>query len=108
MWTLLAIFIPDAIGVILYFILRDPLMKPCPGCSQVLKSGYTSGPHCGMLLLPTCPNCWPQRGIGLGELPELWNEVAVYRAARGVVAGRAFVAAVFRPPSLRDATLMAH
>ncbi|MGA7226575.1 MAG: PLDc N-terminal domain-containing protein, partial [Candidatus Acidiferrales bacterium] len=31
MWTLLAIFIPDMIGVILYFILRDPLMNKCPG-----------------------------------------------------------------------------
>jgi RNA polymerase subunit RPABC4/transcription elongation factor Spt4 len=64
MWTLLAIFIPDAIGVILYFILRDPLMKPCPGCSQVLKSGYTFCPHCGTSLLPTCPNCG--RGVELG------------------------------------------
>jgi RNA polymerase subunit RPABC4/transcription elongation factor Spt4 len=64
MWTLLAIFIPDAIGLILYFILRGPLMKPCPGCSQVLKSGYTFCPHCGTSLLPTCPNCG--RGVELG------------------------------------------
>jgi RNA polymerase subunit RPABC4/transcription elongation factor Spt4 len=64
MWTLLAIFIPDAIGVILYFILRGPLMKPCPGCSQVLKSGYTFCPYCGTSLLPTCPNCG--RGVELG------------------------------------------
>ena len=63
MWTLLAIFIPDAIGIILYFILRDPLMKPCPGCSQVLKSGYTFCPYCGTSLLPTCPSCG--RGVEL-------------------------------------------
>ena len=35
MWTLLAIFVPHAIGMILYFILRDPLPKPCPGCGHV-------------------------------------------------------------------------
>jgi RNA polymerase subunit RPABC4/transcription elongation factor Spt4 len=64
MWTLLAIFIPDAIGIILYFILRDPLMKPCPGCSQVLKSGYTFCPYCGTSLLPTCPSCG--RGVESG------------------------------------------
>ncbi len=64
MWTLLAIFIPNAIGVILYFILRDPLMRPCPGCSQVVKSGYTFCPHCGTSLLPICPNCG--RGVELG------------------------------------------
>ena len=57
MWVLLAIFIPDAIGIILYFILREPLMKPCPGCSQVLKSGFTFCPYCGTSLLPTCPSC---------------------------------------------------
>ncbi len=26
MWTLLAIFIPNAIGIILYFVMRDPLL----------------------------------------------------------------------------------
>jgi len=69
MWTLLAIFIPDAIGVILYFILRDPLMKPCPGCSQVLKSGYTFCPHCGTSLLPTCPNCGRSVELGWANCP---------------------------------------
>lgn len=34
MWTLLAFFIPDGIGIIVYFILRDPLMKKCPGCGN--------------------------------------------------------------------------
>ncbi len=57
MWTLLAIFIPDAIGIILYFILRDPLPKPCPGCGNVAKAGFTFCPHCGAALQPTCPNC---------------------------------------------------
>jgi RNA polymerase subunit RPABC4/transcription elongation factor Spt4 len=69
MWTLLAIFIPDAIGVILYFILRDPLMKPCPGCSQVLKSGYTFCPHCGTSLLPTCPSCGRSVELGWANCP---------------------------------------
>jgi RNA polymerase subunit RPABC4/transcription elongation factor Spt4 len=69
MWTLLAIFIPDAIGVILYFILRDPLMKPCPGCSQVLKSGYTFCPYCGTSLLPTCPNCGRSVELGWANCP---------------------------------------
>ncbi|HUJ30444.1 MAG TPA: zinc ribbon domain-containing protein [Candidatus Acidoferrum sp.] len=57
MWTLLAIFIPDAIGIILYFILRDPLPKPCPGCGRTLKSGFVFCPHCATPLQPTCPNC---------------------------------------------------
>ena len=31
MWTLLAIFVPHGIGMILYFILRDPLPQPGHG-----------------------------------------------------------------------------
>jgi hypothetical protein len=57
MWTLLAIFIPDAIGIILYFILRDPLPKPCPGCGNPVKTGFTFCPCCGTSVQPTCPNC---------------------------------------------------
>jgi hypothetical protein len=57
MWTLLAIFVPDAIGIILYFILRDPLPKPCPGCGSVVKASFPFCPSCGTSLQPTCPNC---------------------------------------------------
>jgi RNA polymerase subunit RPABC4/transcription elongation factor Spt4 len=57
MWTLLAIFIPNAIGIILYFILRDPPLKPCPRCSQIVRPGFTFCPHCGDSLQPTCPSC---------------------------------------------------
>jgi hypothetical protein len=57
MWTLLAIFVPNAIGIILYFILRDPLPKPCPGCGHIEKSGFPFCPRCGTLLQPTCSKC---------------------------------------------------
>jgi hypothetical protein len=57
MWTLLAIFIPNAIGMILYFILRDPLPKPCPGCGHVEKARFPFCPRCGTLLQSTCPKC---------------------------------------------------
>ena len=57
MWTLLAIFIPNAVGMILYFILRDPLWKPCPGCGTLAKTGLPFCPRCGTSLQPTCANC---------------------------------------------------
>lgn len=57
MWTLLAIFIPDAIGIILYFILRDPLSKPCPECAKPLRAGFVFCPFCGTALQATCQNC---------------------------------------------------
>jgi len=57
MWTLLAIFVPNAIGVILYFLLRDPLPAPCPGCSAMVGGTYSFCPHCGAVLAPACPHC---------------------------------------------------
>ena len=57
MWTLLATFLPDAIGIILYFILRDPLPVTCPHCSTKVLSKFAFCPGCGTSLKPTCPQC---------------------------------------------------
>ncbi|MGA9185227.1 MAG: zinc ribbon domain-containing protein [Candidatus Acidiferrales bacterium] len=57
LWTLLAIFIPNGIGIIIYFILREPLPAPCPGCALMVKAGFTFCPHCAAPLKPTCPQC---------------------------------------------------
>jgi len=57
LWTLLATFIPQAIGIILYFILRDPLPSPCPNCRAEAPANFTFCPFCGTPLKPTCPQC---------------------------------------------------
>lgn len=57
MWTLLAIFVPDAIGIILYFILRDPLPVSCPKCHTSVLSKYAFCPACGTPVKPMCPQC---------------------------------------------------
>jgi hypothetical protein len=57
LWTLLAIFIPDAIGIILYFFMRDPLPFYCSKCGASIKSAYTFCPNCAAALRPTCGQC---------------------------------------------------
>ena len=57
MWTLLAIFIPYAIGIILYFILRDPLPRSCPSCTRSVKASFVFCPFCSASLQHTCPQC---------------------------------------------------
>ena len=57
MWTLLALLIPNGIGIILYFILRDPLAAPCPKCSAPSRPGFAFCPQCGATLAPACPQC---------------------------------------------------
>jgi RNA polymerase subunit RPABC4/transcription elongation factor Spt4 len=78
MWTLLAIFIPNAIGIIVYFILREPVMKPCPHCSQIVKPGFAFCPNCGYNLAPACPNC--RRAVEPG-----WKNCAACGAPLGGV-----------------------
>jgi len=57
MWTLLAIFIPNAIGIILYFILRHPLLRSCPNCGTMVSQGFAFCSKCGTALAHACPQC---------------------------------------------------
>jgi len=57
MWTLLAIFIPNAIGVVLYFILRESPKNRCPKCGTGVPSGSVYCPGCGTALMSLCPQC---------------------------------------------------
>lgn len=57
MWTLLAIFVPNLIGVLLYFLLRDPLPAPCPMCGKIADGNFAFCPHCGSGLALSCPQC---------------------------------------------------
>ncbi len=57
MWTLLAIFIPNAIGIILYFVLRDPLPVGCAQCGSQSRPGFAYCPRCGAPLTLACSRC---------------------------------------------------
>jgi hypothetical protein len=57
LWALLAIFIPNAIGIILYFILRDPLLQHCTKCGAAAQASFTFCAVCGEALSKTCPGC---------------------------------------------------
>src|SRR5207237_5033524 len=56
-WTLLAIFIPNALGIVLYFVLRKPRSATCPQCGAPVQSGYGYCPQCGKNLGLHCPRC---------------------------------------------------
>jgi len=57
LWTLLVIFIPNAIGFILYFVLRQPIARPCPKCALPVRPDFAFCPACGQSLSSTCPAC---------------------------------------------------
>jgi len=56
-WTLLAIFVPNTLGIILYFLLRDPLLVRCPQCGAQGRPGYVFCPQCGGAMGSLCPGC---------------------------------------------------
>ena len=57
LWTLLALFIPSAVGIILYFILRDPVPVPCPSCGTPARKGHAYCASCGAAVRAACPQC---------------------------------------------------
>ena len=64
-WTLLAIFIPHALGVVLYFVLRKPRTLNCPQCGAVVEPGFAFCPRCQCRLNAVCPQC--QRGVNASD-----------------------------------------
>ena len=57
LWTLVALLIPNALGFLVYFILRQPVQSACPQCGSAIQPGFNFCPRCSYKLSPTCPQC---------------------------------------------------
>jgi RNA polymerase subunit RPABC4/transcription elongation factor Spt4 len=66
LWTIMALIIPNALGIILYFLLRHPLRSTCPQCGTAVQTGFNFCPHCSYKLSPNCPQC--QRVVSTNDL----------------------------------------
>src|SRR6266853_1301001 len=66
LWTIVAIFIPNALGIILYFVLLQPLRSACPQCGNAVQTGFNFCPRCDHKLSPSCPQC--QRVVGENDV----------------------------------------
>src|ERR1700722_3733066 len=40
LWTILAVFVPNALGIVLYFILRKPRTSNCSQCDAEVDPGF--------------------------------------------------------------------
>ncbi|MBZ5532963.1 MAG: zinc ribbon domain-containing protein [Acidobacteriia bacterium] len=76
MWTWLALLIPNSIGIILYFVMRDPLPVPCPKCGAAGRPGFAFCPQCGAEMARACPSC--KRAVDAS-----WNRCAYCGSALG-------------------------
>ena len=57
MWTLIAALMPYVIGMIIYFVVRDPVLLNCPKCQTMAQRGFAFCPKCGAGLSNFCPRC---------------------------------------------------
>jgi len=65
LWTLIAIFVPNGLGIVLYFVLRKPRTAHCPQCDAEVEPGFSFCPRCRNRLQPVCPQC--QRSVNPGN-----------------------------------------
>jgi len=65
LWTLVAIFVPNGLGILLYFVLRKPLGAHCPQCNAVVDPSFSFCPCCRNPLKPVCPHC--QHTVNFGD-----------------------------------------
>ena len=66
LWTIVVLIIPNALGFILYFLLRQPLRSSCPQCGYFAETGFNFCPRCSCKLSPSCPQC--QRVVSANDI----------------------------------------
>jgi RNA polymerase subunit RPABC4/transcription elongation factor Spt4 len=69
LWTILVLFIPNAIGYIIYFMVRKPIMGACPQCGAMVNPAFTFCPKCKFILHPACPQCHRTIEVGTTYCP---------------------------------------
>lgn len=58
LWTLLAVFAPGFIGLIVYLVVRrDHVKLSCPTCGGEVQQGFVTCPGCGQKLSASCVKC---------------------------------------------------
>ena len=57
LWTFIAIFTPNLLGIVIYLILRKPVLMECPGCQARLEPQLLFCPQCGRQFRQKCSAC---------------------------------------------------
>jgi predicted RNA-binding Zn-ribbon protein involved in translation (DUF1610 family) len=74
-WTLIAVFVPYFIGLIVYLIARKPLQATCASCGGVVREDAIFCPHCGKPINRRCDKCQIQVDNGYKFCPKCGQAV---------------------------------
>jgi RNA polymerase subunit RPABC4/transcription elongation factor Spt4 len=82
LWTLVSLFVPNGLGIVLYFVLRKARPVHCPQCDAVVDPGFSFCPRCRNRLKPLCPHC--QRSVETADkfCPYCGGDVVAPASAR--------------------------
>ena len=57
-WMLICVAMPPGIGIVLYFLLRQPEVSRCAACGTHVQSDFHFCPQCNFQLTANCGNCF--------------------------------------------------
>jgi hypothetical protein len=88
LWTLLALLLSwpfPFLGVIIYFLVREPLPYPCPRCSAAVGARFNFCPNCKCNLHPSCSNCKRETAETDKFCPYCGNDLKIAASAEPAV-----------------------
>ena len=56
-WALVAALVPNGLGFLGYFLLREPVLRRCGSCATEARRDLPFCPQCGSELARACPAC---------------------------------------------------
>lgn len=75
MWTLIATYVPNLIGIILYVIARQGSGARCPNCGKMIQRNYKVCPYCGVETDVRCKVCNERVKPGWKVCPHCGNRL---------------------------------
>jgi len=66
LWVVICLAMQGGIGLVLYFLLRQPVVARCPSCGASIHTEFHFCPQCAYQVSAACGNCY--RGVRVTDL----------------------------------------
>jgi hypothetical protein len=66
LWVVICLAMQGGIGLVLYFLLRQPVVARCPSCGTSIHTEFHFCPQCAYQVSAACGNCY--KGVRITDL----------------------------------------